>query len=381
MSRAPALMAGLALLAVWEVQAAPPPVVFQNAPGRFEVAALDAAAAERVAALAEEGWRLLAAPLGLPERFSTPVFVRLVPAAEWREAVPFRVIVEAGGVGSVRVRWSEPAPDLFLQRALVQALLMRLAVAEHGVTEKLAAPLWLEIGSVGWWQTRADAAQLDALKQESGRFDPPALADLLKWQRGDGEARSLTVGACWLLAWLQTESGRAGEWPGMLRRLLGGDDGATALAASFPGRFANDGDRELWWQTGWHHLRRTHALPILEASDSRTELAALMRFVFLTDGRDAVVPLAGVLTHAREPLVEAELRRRAGELNRLLPALHPFYRNAGLTLTEALGARGATAGAQAARVAAFEQDWRDARELEATASAALDALERRGRVP
>ena len=245
MKRAPALIAGLALFAAWETRAASAPVVFQSAPGHFEVAALDATAAHAVASLSEEGWQLLAAPLGLPERFSTPVFVRLVPTAEWGEEAPFRVFVEAGGVVSLRVRWDGQTPDLILQRALVQALLMRLAVRQHGVTEKLAAPLWLEIGSVGWWQTHSNPAQLDALKQESGRVAPPALADLLDWQRGEGEARSLTVGAIWLLAWLQAESGRVGEWQDLLRRLLDGDDGAEALAASFPGRFATGAEREL----------------------------------------------------------------------------------------------------------------------------------------
>ncbi len=380
MSRAPALIAGLALVAMggW---AAPAPAIFQSAPGHFEIAANDATAAERVATHAEEGWRTLAAPLGLPERFSTPVFVRLVPAADWREATPFRVVVEAGGVVSVRVRWNQETPDAFVRRGLVQALLMRLAVTQHGVTEKLAAPLWLELGCVDWWQTRAEGAQLDALKQESGRFAPPALAELLGWQRGDGESRRLTVGATWLFAWLQAESGRGSEWPGMLRRLLGGDDGGAALAASFPGRFATDAERELWWQLGWHHLRRVRSLPTFEAAESRVELASLMRFVFSTAGRDAVVPLEGVLAHAREPLFDSELQRRAGELNRLLPSLHPFYRNAALSLAEAFSARTAGASAQAARVASFEQDWRDARELEAVASSALDALERRQRAP
>src|SRR4051812_6613603 len=61
------LVVGVAL------RAAPAPAIFQSAPGRSEIAALDAAAAERVAARAEEGWRTLMAPLGLPERFSTPI--------------------------------------------------------------------------------------------------------------------------------------------------------------------------------------------------------------------------------------------------------------------------------------------------------------------
>jgi hypothetical protein len=371
----------LTLLLALRLQAAPAPVVFQSAPGRFEVAAVEAGAAERVAARAEEGWRALAGPLGLPERFSTPVFVRLVPAAEWRDATPFRVVVEPGGVVSVRVEWGERTSDFFLRRALVQSLLMRLAVAQHGVTEKLAAPLWLELGCVGWWQTRADAAQFDALKQESGRFPPPSLGDLLTVQRGEGEARGVTVGAVWLFAWLQAESGRAGEWPALLRDVLGGGESGAALARNFPGRFASDAERELWWQTGWHHLRRLRTLPTLESAESHDELAGLARFVFSMDGRDVVTPIGTVLAHAREPRVDAELRQRAAELNRILPALHPFYRNAGLSLAEAFNAGASAESMRRARVAAFERDWSEALELEAATSTALDALERHDRGP
>ena len=317
------------------------------------------------------------APLALPESFGSPVFVRLVPAAEWRDASPFRVIVEAGGIVSVRVGWSDTTPEIMVRRALVQGLLMRQAVARHGVNARLAAPLWLEHACVGWWRTRAEPAQLDALRQSGERLAPPPLAELLNWQRGADEPVRLTDGAVWLLTFLQGESQRTAEWPALLQRLLGGEAPAPALATSFPGRFANDDERELWWQTGWHQLRRARALPGLEAAESRAELAELARFVFAREGADAVMPLREVLAHAREPGVDAELKRRAVALNRVLTSLHPFYRNAALSLAEVLAVRGPAAERREARCAAFEQDWRDATELEAASAAALDALERR----
>src|SRR5688572_1376558 len=68
-------LAGLLVMAV-AAEAATAPVLIQNAAGRFEVAAVDPTAAHAVAAAADEVWRLLAAPLGLPDGFSSPVFVR-----------------------------------------------------------------------------------------------------------------------------------------------------------------------------------------------------------------------------------------------------------------------------------------------------------------
>lgn len=348
------------------------PVLVQSAAGRFEVASVETGAAHAVAAQAEDVWKFLTAPLGLPDAFAPAILVRLVPAAEWGEPAPFRVIVETGGVVSVRVRWSEATPEIFLRRALVQALLMRLAVAKHGVNEKLAAPLWLEQACVGWWRTRAELAQLDALMQETARLAPPPLTALLQWQRSDVEPRSLTVGAVWLLAWLQAESGRAGEWPALRARLLAGEEPLAALAECFPGRFSSEEERELWWQTGWRHLARARTLPQIGAAESRTALAAAARFVFSVDGSDAVLPLRFVLRRQTEPAVAVELASHAADVERVVPALHPFYRNAGLSLLDVLRARAATD----ARCDAFEQDWRDATELETTTTEALNALRR-----
>ena len=84
-----------------------------------------------------------------------------------------------------------------------------------------------------------------------------------------------------------------------------------------------------------------------------------------------------MLGRANEPVVAAELQRRATGLARLVPALHPFYRNAGLSLAAAFNARSGKEATRAGLAAAFESDWRDALELEAASTAALDALEAR----
>lgn len=374
---------GLGLVAVWllaslaAVDAADPlPVMVQSAPGRFEIAAVDPSLAHAVAAVAEEGWRILATPLGLPAAFGSPVFVRVLPAESG--APPFQVNVEVGGIVSVRVK-SEQATASVVRRALVQALIMRVAVGHHGATPQVTSPLWLEQACVGWWESRVNAANLDAVKQESTRLPPPALDALLNWRHGDAEPRSLAVAALWLLTFLQTESGGEREWPEFLRRVTGGSDPAAALALCFPDRFAGADERELWWQTGYHLSRRTRTLPALEAVDSREQLRSLARFVFAaeTGDGDRVVPLREVLGRAAEPVVAVDLARRAQDLERLTSQLHPFYRNAGLSLREAFLARNAPAAKREAAVAAFEQDWRDAVELEAATTAALDRWERR----
>lgn len=372
------ILSGAAVILAQTLVGAPAPVLIQSAPGRFEIAAVDPTVAHGVATAAEEAWRVLSLPLGLPDAFPSPVYLRVEPGEDAAgERAPFRVTVEVGGIVSVRL-WADAATIETTRRALVQSLLMRIAVAKHGVTPYLTVPLWLEHACVGYWRTRVDAAQLDALKQLAARESPPSVEALVNWKRGAAEPRSHQVAAMWLMAFFQSESGSAREWPTLLVRLLQGDDPLLAVAVSYPGRFTSADGRELWWRTGYHHLRRVRTLPALELADSREQLGALARFVFSdpTGERDMLVPLAELLARAGEPVVAADLARRWAEVGKLIPTLHPFYRNAGLALQEALGAGTASAAKRERAAAAFEQDWRDAMELESATQRALEALER-----
>jgi len=362
-------------VAVLAAANSPQPVLTRTAPGQFEIACVDVGAAERAMTEASAAWRLLSGPLGLPAGFPSPIFVRLVPAAEWIEPAPFRVTAEPGGVVAVRVRWSEATPTVFLRRALVQALLLRLGVAARGVSQQLTVPLWLEQACVGWWRTREEPAQLDALQQETAVLAPPPLGDLLGWERSDVEPGALRVGSVWLLTWLQADSGRAGEWPALRARLLAGEEPMASLATCYPARFGDADERELWWQTGWHHVRRLATPPQTGSAESRARLGDLARFIFSVGGRDAVVPLRFVLRQRGEPAVAATLSARAKELERVIPSLHPFYRNAGLALAACLASKKRRSDDElAVACEEFDREWRDAVELETTTREALDAL-------
>jgi hypothetical protein len=379
------LAVGLAVAgAVLRAAPAPSPVMVLSAPGQFEVAALDAAEAHAVAAAGSELWRQLAGPLGLPDAFPAPIFVRVVPDPVATEgagpATQFSAVAESGGVVSVRlVRRGELAPAA-VQRALIRGLLLRLRTAAFGTEHTGEPPAWLEAGLRAWAAARAEPALLDRLKYESARETPPRLAALLAAADRPGGDPAGERAAAWWVSLLLAESGRAGEWPALLRAVLGGRETGAAVAAAYPGRFDTDAERELWWATGWHHLRRQRTLPLLEAAEARGELEALARFVFAAPDadRDVVLPLAEAVQHPPDGLLDAEIVRRRQRLERLVPALHPFYRNAGLALAEVFAARVRPPAQRTAALAAFAQDWRDAEELAALTTAALDRWERAG---
>jgi len=348
------------------------PVLSQTGPGQFEIASLDSGAAQRVRDEAEAAWRWLALPLDLPVAgFSSPIFVRLIPAESWSEPLPFRVVAEPGGVVSLRLRWSELTPVVEVRRALVQALLVRISVAVHGVNANLAIPSWLQHGCVEFWRIRAEPAQADALQQESATLAPPSLVAVLQGECSGVESRQLQVGAIWLFIWLQAESGSAGEWALYRSRLLAGADPEVALAECFSARYADALERELWWQTGWHHLRRARTQPQLGSMEARAALTDLTRFVFNVGEADVVVSMRSILSRREEPVVKAALAERSSELQRLLSALHPFYLNAGLALSDCFVP---TLKAQdlELKVSEFEREWDDALDLEMTTRAALD---------
>lgn len=349
------------------------PVLVQSAPGRFEIAARDPSAAHGVATLAEETWRLLEGPFGLPQGFASPVFVRLI---EERRSPLFMVEAEPGGIVSLRIRWvrGEEPPPRTVREALVSGLIVRRAVAAHGAMARAGVPAWLSLGAAGWCETRADPAYADAVKYRSERSAVPELAQVLS---ATAAPEALELGSLWLFTLLQAETTRAAEWPAFLAKISQGEPSEKALDEIYPGRFESPEDRELWWQTGWHQLRRVRTLPGLDALESRLELAALARFVFAPGESDRVTPLRAILDPRRNVIVGVELRRRSAELARLLPLLHPFYRNAGLSLSTAFESVGLSPIRRDEACAQFDADWADAVALETASRAALDALEQR----
>lgn len=355
--------------------AEPVPVNVRTMPGRFDISAVDASLAHAVSAQAEATWRQLTDLLTLPEGFSSPIFVRISTGDA--SSPLFTAQPEPGGIVSIWIKSSAVSQPAMVRRALARGVLLRLGVAWYGADAVRAVPAWLELGCALWVDTREFPARLDEIKDRTRALAPPALGALLNESRDVAGGQGHEIAALWLLTFLQAESAGAREWRVFLRGVLRGTPADEVLTAAFPGRFANVRERELWWQTGWHHVRRVNAFPMMDSRDSARVIERLARFVFAPDREDVVVPLLTVVEHAADVIVAGEFERRGQELQRLIPALHPYYRNAGLSLLDVFEKGAAVPGQRrTALVVAFEEDWRDGVTIEAAAKAALDALER-----
>ncbi len=308
------------------------PVNVRTAPGQFDIAAQDASVAHAISVIADETWRLLAGLLDLPPAFSSPVFVRVIEASARGE--PFGARAEPGGIASVWIDVAACHQPGLVRRALTRGLLLRLGIAAKGAEAMQSVPRWLEEGCALWVDTRVSPARLDAIKFESLNLSPPALGAILN-DAPVLASPSRSTTALWLLTFLHGESTNQREWPQFLQRVLRGVRGDEALLAAYPGRFLNVRERELWWQTGWHHVRRVRAFPTMTSEESAREIELLARFVFAPSEGDVVVSLRTMLANVNDGIVAGEFERRAAELRRIAPILHPFYRNAGLSLLEA----------------------------------------------
>jgi hypothetical protein len=352
------------------------PRVFYTGRGQFEIIAVESAAAQATLELATNVWSALAPLTELPaEGFSSAVAVRLVPAEQWKETMLFTTVMEPGGLVNVRIRWSAGMDSLVVRRALVQALLLRRAVAWHGTNEQVTVPLWLEQACTAWSLTKERPAMLDAMQQESARLAPPPLESLLGWQRGAVESRGWELASFWLLLHLQAESGNERHWEAWLQAILGGADGVRALQRTYGGLWRDEATRELWWQAGFYHQRNLHLLPMLTAEESRAWLADRSRWLAVQAGRERVLTPDGLWNARQEPWVQAELKERTRQLQTKLAVIHPFYRNAVISMGQMNEAalKGKAADFKNA-TDALARDAEDGRELEEATAAALDAM-------
>ena len=314
--------------------AEPPPRVFYTRQGEFEIIVRDVADAQPALALGRTVWSALIGPLGLPaEGFSSPVSVRLVPADQWTEPAAFTVTVEPPGRVSVRVRWSDDVDPVVVRRAFVQGLILRQAVAWHGIGSQLTVPLWLEHACTAWSLVRERPALLDAFQQESATIPvPPPLRSLLLWKRGSVESRGWELASLWLFLQLQAEAGEASRWGGWVRGVVGGAAPLETLPRFYTGLWTDAPAMELWWQVGFHHQRRLRTIPVMTAEASRTWLADRSRWLAGRDGREVVLTLEELQAQRKEPWVRTELTERVRQTQAILGVIHPFYANAALSM-------------------------------------------------
>jgi hypothetical protein len=219
---------------------------------------------------------------------------------------------------------------------------------------------------------------MDMFQQDSLRLaSVPSLASVLQWGRGAEESRGRELAALWLLLQLQAESSDGMQWQQWLRGVLGGTNALDTLPRIYTGLWTSAADMDLWWQTGFYHQSKKRMLPVMTASESRAWLVDRSRWLGGRQGQELVVPLGELHRICREPWVQRELGERSQQIRVTLPAIHPFYANAMVSLGRLYEAaqKGKESAAKSA-LAQFERDSIDARELDDTVGAILDTAPR-----
>jgi hypothetical protein len=327
--------------------------------------------------IAEEAWEGMAGPLDLPpDAYPQPVYIRLVPLAQWPGPAPYTNTQSEGAV-LTWVGWNPKQADLkMLRRAIVQGILVRQAIALHGPVAGLKVPLWLEDACVAWCLTRAHPAMLESWQQETVQLDPPKLRTLLDRERGGAPDRAAELAALWLISHLRAESGPEGRWPRLVSAVLGGMDSGVALDKFYGSYYSDPAGRELWWGVGFFSQRRASVATTSQtAPDSRTWLSEQARWTGTRGEREVSLTLDDIYQARQESWVRQQLDLRVRILLAGLDSVHPFYHSAAIALGQVYQAAAAGNERDFARAKAdLRAAIADGLEMEQAANKLLDAV-------
>ena len=347
--------------------------ILQRHPGFFEVSGPDFAWVNEADSRAAEVRAGFAPLLDLPERYPTPVYVRVGAPATDGEG-EFKLGIEPAGLVTLAITPGPRATDALLRHALARALLVRHGVWMGGFSADLAVPAWLEEAGVAGSLVVAQPSMSESLGREAARHGPIPLASLLG---GDGVAsRPAWQANAWFLAqFLRAEMGRD-AWGALVRDSLrsGGDPG-VAVSRTIGRGGANP---EIAWATAFFNLAARHGGPGQSPQESYRTVTRTARFVFRAGGRDTVFPWERLWFWRESEPARREMEARARHLATLAPTAHPFFINAYASLQDACRALlAADAEAWGAAVTAYEEDLVEGVELSFAAGNTLDAADAR----
>ena len=342
--------------------------ISQLRPGVFEVSGTDITWVHGLDVCASEVCDGLATLIELPERYATPVYVRITPPAP-SGGGGFKLGMEPAGLVTLVISPGPDTTDSAVRHALSRALLLRHAAWLGGFARDLEIPEWLEEAGVAASLVTNRPSMLEALGREAERNGPIPIAALLG---GDAaKTRPAWQANTWMLArFLRQELG-AGAWNSFVRdSLRGGQDAAVAISKSI-GRDGASPEHE--WSAAFFDLAVRNGGPGQSPTESYRAVTRPARFVFRTVGRDTVFPWERLWFWRDSNTVRHEVEARSRQLAALAPIVHPFFVNAHASLQDALQAllEGDTAKWDIT-IATYEEELSRAVELTIRAGEVLD---------
>jgi hypothetical protein len=362
------LLAHGALL-VASATAAERSAISQRNAGFFEVSGPEVAWVNEVDSRAAEIRAGFAPLLDLPERYPTPVYIRVAAAAATGDG-DFRLGIEPAGLVSLAITPGPRTTDSELRHALARALLVRHGAWLGGYSTDLAVPAWLEEAGVAGALVVAQPSMSESLGREAARHGPIPLA----WMLGGGSVEAFPAwqANAWFLAqFLRAEMGRD-AWGALVRdSLRSGIDPGVAVARTVGRGGANP---EIAWSAAFFNLAARHGGPGQSPQESYRAVTRSARFVFRAGGKDTIFPWERLWFWRESDPVRREMEARARHLSTLAPTAHPFFINAYASLQDACRALlVADAEGWGAAVAAYEDDLAEGVEMSFAAGNALDA--------
>ncbi len=342
----------------------------------FEIVAPDGVSGDYAAAVCDRLIQATRPWLRLPSRFPNRIFVHLEAADRYRYEAPFHTAIELAGNVTVTVRWGADTVLEDLERAVAQALLVRVAAWAGAAPERISVPPWVEAALQRSVRVAGNPSIADGMARAMRERGPLPLGEILHRDRGEPADEFFVTNAYWLLRHLRQHSRRSDRLHNLVVRLLTGGDPGESLLATFGSEFGESAEASLWWAVGVHDQIRRRAVTQNHFYDSRQLVRGMSRFTYRRDGEEVRLRLEDLWEYRNEPVLRADLVRRMEEIRLELALVHPFHFNAVLSLGQVMGSL-YDGDEERFRelVAAFRADYREAELLFRETENALDRLE------
>ncbi len=342
----------------------------------FEIVSNEGASTNFTAALARSLIHTTRNWLRLPSGFPNRIFVQLESPERYRFEEPFRTNIEVAGNVTLSVRWDRETELEDLERALVRALLMRVAIWNRVPDESVSVPPWLEMGMQRTLQAAGDPSYVDAMVRSIRERGPMPLREILYRNEDEPPDEAFAVNAYWLLRHLDQAGGQSGRLHNFVLRLLAGGDPDASMMATFGSYIREIENAQLWWAVGVYERIQRRAVTQSHFHESRRLVNSHSRFTYRKEGEEVRLGVDELWEHRDEPVLRSDLVRRLQDMNLQMRLIHPFHFNSILSLRlTMMSLLEGTEEEYRRGVAMFRDDVREADLLFRETEEALDRLE------
>ena len=307
-----------------------PEGVFTAESKHFIVASRDADSAHYVDRLAKKLYGIVGEYVNLPDEYSEPIVIKLVPKEHWQSPAPFQTSAGVAGELSLHFGWDKDADFDWLVRGIVQVITTRAFVWHHGTSRVADMPYWLELALTEEARARMNPAKLSHIVETAQVTERLSVPTIILSTRETGANADLVINSFAMLRAMRREYGA--ETRPFLSALIGSESPGITLAQSRPEIFHRQDAIESWWKRQYNHFLAKRTSVFWDTKQTRNQMLAWTR-LNVSDSSEPLIMTITQTWHMRdEPGVRQKIVDRVAEVHDHIEQANPVYFNSMLSL-------------------------------------------------